>query len=132
MKSNEDMATTARQDEQVIRDVTGGEYKYGFVTDIDTHVIPVGLNEDVVRYISQVKGEPEWLLDFRLKALRHWQTMKMPRWAHLDIPDIDFQAISYYAAPKTKKSHRPSGSVRFFVWRGAACFAGGEAHACFW
>lgn len=104
MKSNEDMATTARQDEQVIRDVTGGEYKYGFVTDIDTHVIPVGLNEDVVRYISQVKGEPEWLLDFRLKALRHWQTMKMPRWAHLDIPDIDFQAISYYAAPKTKKS----------------------------
>ena len=65
-------------------------------------MIPVGLNEDVVRYISKVKGEPEWLLDFRLKAFSHWKTMTMPRWAHLDIPEIDFQAISYYAAPKVK------------------------------
>jgi Fe-S cluster assembly protein SufB len=70
------------------------------VTDIDTDVIQRGLNEDVVRLISQKKGEPDWLLDFRLKAYRHWLTLKMPKWAHLDIPDIDFQAISYYAAPK--------------------------------
>lgn len=91
-------------DEDIIKDATGGEYKYGFVTDIDTHIIPVGLNEDVVRYISKTKGEPEWLLEFRLKAYRHWLTLAMPRWAHLDIPEIDFQSISYYAAPKTKSA----------------------------
>ena len=91
-----------QSDEELLKNVTGSEYKYGFVSDIDTHVIPVGLNEDVVRYISKVKGEPEWLLDFRLKAFSHWKTMTMPRWAHLDIPEIDFQAISYYAAPKVK------------------------------
>lgn len=91
-------------DEDIIKDATGGEYKYGFVTDIDTHIIPVGLNEDVVRYISKTKGEPEWLLEFRLKAYRHWLTLTMPRWAHLDIPEIDFQSISYYAAPKTKSA----------------------------
>lgn len=91
-----------QSDEELLKNVTGSEYKYGFVSDIDTHVIPVGLNEDVVRYISKVKGEPEWLLDFRLKAFNHWKTMTMPRWAHLDIPEIDFQAISYYAAPKVK------------------------------
>ncbi len=91
-------------DEDIIKDATGGEYKYGFVTDIDTHIIPVGLNEDVVRYISKTKGEPEWLLEFRLKAYRHWLTLTMPRWAHLYIPEIDFQSISYYAAPKTKSA----------------------------
>lgn len=91
-------------DEDIIKDATGGEYKYGFVTDIDTHIIPVGLNEDVVRYISKTKGEPEWLLDFRLKAYRHWLTLDMPRWAHLEIPEIDFLSISYYAAPKTKSA----------------------------
>ena len=93
-----------KTDEDIIKDATGGEYKYGFVTDIDTHIIPVGLNEDVVRYISKTKGEPEWLLEFRLKAYRHWLTLDMPRWAHLDIPEIDFQSISYYAAPKTKSA----------------------------
>ena len=87
-----------QSDEELLKNVTGSEYKYGFVSDIDTHVIPVGLNEDVVRYISKVKGEPEWLLDFRLKAFSHWKTMTMPRWAHLDIPEINFQAISYYDA----------------------------------
>ena len=75
----------------IIESATSGDYKYGFVTEIDTHIIPKGLSEDVVRYISQVKNEPEWLLEFRLKAYRHWLTMKMPRWAHLDIPEIDFQ-----------------------------------------
>lgn len=87
----------------VLENVTSGEYKYGFVTDIDTDIIPKGINEDVVRLISQKKGEPEWLLDFRLKAYRHWLTLDMPRWAHLDIPEIDYQAISYYAAPKKKE-----------------------------
>jgi Fe-S cluster assembly protein SufB len=86
----------------VIDDAVGSEYKYGFVSDIDTDVIQRGLNEDIVRLISQKKGEPEWLLDFRLKAFRHWLTLKQPNWAHLNIPEIDFQALSYYAAPKKK------------------------------
>lgn len=80
----------------------GKDYKYGFVTDIETDVIPVGLSEDVVRHISAVKGEPEWLLEFRLKAYRHWLTIKMSDWAHLQIPEIDYDAISYYAAPRQK------------------------------
>lgn len=87
---------------KILDEVTSSEYKYGFVTDIDTEVIPVGLNEDVVRLISAKKNEPEWMLEFRLKAYRHWTTMTMPQWAHLDIPEIDYQSISYYAAPKKK------------------------------
>lgn len=84
-------------------DLENNDYKYGFITDIETDKIPVGLSEDVVRLISAKKGEPEWLLDFRLKAYRHWLTLTPPTWAHLDIPKIDFQAISYYAAPVQKK-----------------------------
>lgn len=84
-------------------DLENNDYKYGFTTDIETDKIPVGLSEDVVRLISAKKGEPEWLLDFRLKAYRHWLTLAPPTWAHLDIPEIDFQAISYYAAPVQKK-----------------------------
>lgn len=80
--------------------LTSGDYKYGFTTDVPTDIVERGLNEDIIRLISEKKGEPEWLLDFRLKAYRHWLTMKMPKWAKLRIPDIDFQAISYYAAPK--------------------------------
>ena len=91
--------------DSVIDDIRGdGEYKYGFVTDVDTEVIPVGLDEDVVRLISRLKHEPEWLLEFRLKAYRHWLTMTPPKWGHLQMPDIDFQAISYYAAPGKKKA----------------------------
>lgn len=90
-------------EKNIIEEVTTGEYKYGFVTDIDTEVIPKGLNEDVVRLISAKKEEPAWMLDFRLKAFRLWKTMKMPEWAHLNIPPIDYQEISYYAAPKQKK-----------------------------
>lgn len=86
-----------------VRKVASSEYKYGFTTDIETEIIPKGLNEDVIRMISAKKEEPEWLLEFRLKAFRHWQTMKMPKWAHLNIPEIDFQDISYYANPKAKK-----------------------------
>ena len=89
----------------IIENITSQEYKYGFTTDVETDVVPAGLNEDVIRFISQKKQEPEWLLNFRLKAFRKWQTMKVPTWAHLDIPEIDFQAISYYAAPKTKKEN---------------------------
>ncbi|HOH55853.1 MAG TPA: Fe-S cluster assembly protein SufB, partial [Paludibacteraceae bacterium] len=77
--------------EDIINQVTQGEYKYGFTTDIDTEVIPMGLNEEIVRLISAKKNEPEWLLDFRIKSYRHWLTMKMPTWAHLEIPPIDFQ-----------------------------------------
>lgn len=90
--------------DEAIENATRDDYrKYGFTTDIETHRLPPGLSEDVIRYISGKKGEPEWLLEFRLKAYRKWLTMKMPRWAHLDIPDIDYQAISYYAAPVAKK-----------------------------
>ena len=98
-------------DRSTIERATSGEYKYGFTSDIDTDLIPAGLNEDVVRLISQKKGEPEWLLDFRLKAFRHWLTLAPPTWAHLDIPPIDFQAISYYAAPKKKEGPKSLDEV---------------------
>ena len=87
---------------EILSDVTANEYKYGFVTDIETDIIPKGLSEEIIRHISQKKGEPEWLLDFRLKAYAYWKTLEMPHWAHLTIPEIDYQAISYYAAPKNK------------------------------
>ena len=92
--------------DSVIKDITEQEYKYGFTTDVETEVVPAGLNEDIVRLISAKKNEPEWLLEFRLKAFRKWQTMQVPTWAHLDIPEIDFQAISYYAAPRTKTTEQ--------------------------
>ena len=84
-------------------EVTTSEYKYGFVTHIDTETIHRGLDEETVRLISAKKNEPDWLLEFRLRAFRHWQTLEMPTWAHLDIPPIDYQDIIYYAAPKQKK-----------------------------
>jgi len=90
--------------DKIINDVTSGEYKYGFYTDIDTDKIPKGLNEDIIRLISEKKKEPDWLLEFRLKSFRHWQTMKMPAWANLKIPPINYQDIVYYAAPKQKVS----------------------------
>lgn len=99
------------ENSNIINDVTSGEYKYGFVTDIDTDIIPNGINEDVVRLISQKKGEPEWLLEFRLKAYRYWTTLEMPTWAHLDIPPIDYQAISYYAAPRKKEGPKSLDEV---------------------
>ena len=99
------------ESEKIIDEVTSSDYKYGFVTDIDTEVIPKGLNEEIIRLISSKKNEPEWLLDFRLKAFAHWKTLEMPRWAHLDIPEIDYQAISYYAAPKKKESPKSLDEV---------------------
>jgi len=86
--------------EAIIDQLTQGEYKYGFTTDIETDIIPIGLSEEVVRLISSKKNEPEWMLEFRLKAYRHWITMEMPSWAHLNIPEIDYQSIAYYAAPR--------------------------------
>ena len=93
-----------------IAKITNSEYAYGFTTDIETEVIPRGLNEEVVRLISKKKNEPEWLLQFRLKAFHKWEQMPVPKWAHLTIPDIDFQSISYYAAPKTAGAKEGSGS----------------------
>lgn len=93
-----------KESNHIIDEVTRGEYKYGFYTDIETETAPKGLNEDTIRYISVKKNEPEWLLEFRLKAYRHWLTMKEPKWAHLSYPAIDFQDIIYFAAPKQKKT----------------------------
>lgn len=86
-----------------VRSVAEQKYEFGFTTDVHTEIIEKGLNEDVVRLISSKKNEPEWLLDFRLTAFRHWQTMKQPTWAHVKLPEIDYQDISYYADPMAKK-----------------------------
>ncbi len=96
---------------RVIEDATNSEYKYGFTSDIDTDIVPPGLDEGVIRHISAMKGEPDWLLEFRLKAFRHWLTLTPPCWAHLDIPPIDFQAISYYAAPRKKELKKSMDEV---------------------
>jgi Fe-S cluster assembly protein SufB len=90
------------ENDKILSDITQNDYKYGFVTEIDTETIPKGLSEDVVRLISLKKEEPEWMLDFRLKAYRYWLTMKLPKWAHLNLPPIDYQEVIYYAAPKQK------------------------------
>jgi Fe-S cluster assembly protein SufB len=88
---------------ETIQEIAQQDYKYGFVTNIEADVVPPGLNEDVVRTISLKKGEPEWMLEWRLKAFRHWLTMKEPTWANVHYDPIDYQATSYYSAPKQKK-----------------------------
>ena len=95
-----------KEEDKIIQEVTRQEYKEGFVTEVGQDFIPKGLNEDIIRTISRLKEEPEWLLEFRLDAFRKWQRMEMPEWGHLDMPKIDFQDIIYYAAPK-KNSERP-------------------------
>lgn len=95
-----------KEEDKIIQEVTRQEYKEGFVTDVGQDFIPKGLNEDIIRTISRLKEEPEWMLEFRLGAFRKWQKMEMPEWGHLDMPVIDFQDIIYYAAPK-KNSERP-------------------------
>jgi len=87
----------------ILEEVTNGDYKYGFYTDIEMDTAPVGLTEDTVRFISAKKNEPEWMLEFRLSAYRHWLTLTEPNWAHLHHPPISYQDIIYYAAPKRKK-----------------------------
>jgi len=101
----------AKDQDKILTDITTGEYKYGFYSDIEMDQIPKGLNEDIIRTISEKKKEPDWLLKFRLKAYRHWQTMSMPHWANLEIPPIDFQDIIYYAAPKQKAALDSSGDI---------------------
>jgi Fe-S cluster assembly protein SufB len=90
-----------------VRRVAEEKYKFGFTTNVHTEVIDRGLNEDVVRLISAKKGEPDWLLEFRLEAFRYWQSQQQPSWGHLQLPPIDYQAISYYADPTAKKSDGP-------------------------
>ena len=92
-----------KNDKRVLEEVTSGEYKYGFVTDIESDQAPKGLTEDTIRFISKKKNEPEWLLEFRLKAFRHWLTLEEPDWALLHHPPINYQDIIYYSAPKPKK-----------------------------
>ena len=93
------MAATLETAEQV-RAVTEQKYKYGFFTDIESDTAPKGLSEDIVRFISARKNEPEWLLEWRLKAYRHWLTMEEPNWAKIGYPPIDYQDAYYYSAPK--------------------------------
>ena len=95
----------------ILNELTNTEYKYGFVTDIATELIPKGLNEDIIKLISSKKNEPEWLLDYRLQAYRYWLGMEMPEWAHLSIPSIDYQNIIYYAAPQQKKGPKSMDEV---------------------
>ena len=92
------MSTTPQDLEQLV----GQKYRHGFVTDIESDTLPPGLDENVIRHISRIKNEPEFLLQWRLKAYRHWLTMQAPDWAHLKIAPIDYQAISYYSAPKAR------------------------------
>ena len=96
---------------EFVKKVAEEKYKFGFTTDVHTEIIDKGLNEDVIRLISSKKGEPDWLLDFRLQAFRYWQTQTQPTWGHLRLPDIDYQAISYYADPTKKKGNAQSKEI---------------------
>lgn len=97
--------------EDITRDIINKDYQYGFTTDVETEIIPKGLSEDVVRLISKKKGEPEWLLQFRLDAFRYWMGQEQPEWGHLDMPVIDYQDISYYADPTAKKKETGTGEI---------------------
>lgn len=100
------------EENEILGEHLSSEYKYGFVSDIETEKAPLGLNEDTIRYISQKKNEPQWMLDWRLKAFRHWLTMPEPRhWPHLKYPEINFQSAYYYAAPKKKKQYNSIDEV---------------------
>ena len=95
----------------ILKKLANKAYEFGFVSKIKTEIIESGLNEDIIRLISNKKNEPEWLLEFRLTAYRHWQTMPMPTWAHLNIPPIDYQAISYYADPLKKNKENSNKEI---------------------
>ena len=94
---------------ETIEEFAGKEYQYGFVTDMDADAVPAGLNEDVIRTISAKKNEPEWLLEWRLKAYRHWLTMEDPAWHNVHVTPVDYQSIIYYSAPKPKKQLAVAG-----------------------
>src|SRR5713226_2732964 len=91
------------QEAQTLQDLTDQKYKYGFVTDIESEFAPKGLNEDIVRFISAKKNEPQWMLEWRLQAYRRWLSMTEPKWARVNYPKIDYQDLYYYSAPKPKK-----------------------------
>jgi len=95
----------------ILDELTSAEYKYGFYTDIEMDQAPKGLNEDTIRFISAKKNEPEFMLEFRLKAFRHWKTLKEPKWAHVQYPPIDFQDIIYYSAPRKKPQYESLDEV---------------------
>ena len=97
------MAEIDNEKNQFVKEMIDQKYEYGFTTDVHTEIIEKGLNEDVVRLISQKKGEPEWMLEFRLKAYNYWKTLQEPKWGHVHVPPIDYQEISYYADPLAKK-----------------------------
>lgn len=100
-----------KKSNNIFKKIADKAYKYGFISNINTEIIDKGLNEDVIRLISSKKNEPEWLLEFRLKAYRYWLTLEMPNWAHLNIPPIDYQAISYYADPLKKKKSNENKEI---------------------
>ena len=106
----EDRVREQKDDNELVRKIAEQKYEFGFTTDVHTEVIEKGLNEDVVRLISQKKGEPQWMLDFRLRAFRYWREQTEPTWGHVHVPPIDYQAISYYADPTAKKSAAPDAS----------------------
>ena len=92
----------ANKEDALLEELTQQEYKYGFTTDIESDLAPKGLNEDIIRLISSKKEEPEWMLEFRLKAFEKWKKMEEPKWAHVNFPKVDFQDAHYYAALKPK------------------------------
>ncbi len=102
VKASDDKFLNAKTIEE--NALSSREYKYGFVTDIESDRAPKGLNEDVIRLISEKKKEPDWMLEWRLKAFRHWKTMQEPHWPNFTYGPIDYQAISYYSAPKVKNT----------------------------
>ena len=106
---------SALEDDQILEEYGAKEYEAGFVTDIETEVFPIGLDEDVVRAISKKKEEPEFMLEFRLKAFRRWKEMEEPDWAHLKYKKPEFQDISYYAAPKNMPKYNTGSRLGYYV-----------------
>ena len=100
-----------KKQNNILKKIANKAYEFGFVSKIKTDIIESGLNEDTIRLISSKKNEPDWMLEFRLTAYRHWLTMEMPQWAHLDIPPIDYQAISYYADPLKKNKENKNKEI---------------------
>ena len=100
-----------KKSNNIFKKIVDKAYEYGFVSNVNTEIIEKGLNEDVIRLISAKKKEPEWLLEFRLQAYRYWLTLEKPDWAHLNVPPIDYQAISYYADPLKKKKSNENKEI---------------------
>ena len=100
-----------KKQNNILKKIANKAYEFGFVSKIKTDIIESGLNEDTIRLISSKKNEPDWMLEFRLTAYRHWLTMEMPQWAHLDIPPIDYQAISYYADPLKNNKEKKNKEI---------------------